>query len=115
MKRREFITLLGGAAGRWPIVARGEQAGRTYKLAFLVPVSRDSPAIAAFFDELHLNGFIEGPKSECHTGRVRSPQRAECGGGDGVGQVSPRRDPQRRRCGYQGSTASDFGRDPYLA
>jgi hypothetical protein len=60
VRRREFITLLGGAAAAWPTVARGEQAGRTYKLAFLVPVSRDSPAIAAFFDELHLNGFIEG-------------------------------------------------------
>ena len=79
MRRREFITLLGGAATTWPIVARGEQAGRTYKLAFLVPVSRDSPAIAAFFDELHLNGFIEGQNlSVIPNGfEVRNEQSAE--------------------------------------
>ena len=78
MRRREFITLLGGAAG-WPLAARGEQAGRTYKLAFLVPVSRDSPAIAAFFDELHLNGFIEGQNlSVIPDGfEVRNEQSAE--------------------------------------
>jgi putative ABC transport system substrate-binding protein len=79
VKRREFIALLGGTAAAWPTVARGEQAGRTYKLAFLVPVSRDSPAIAAFFDELHVNGFIEGQNlSVVPDGfEVRNEQSAE--------------------------------------
>jgi putative tryptophan/tyrosine transport system substrate-binding protein len=60
MKRREFITLLGGAAATWPIAARAQQAGRTYRLGFLLPSARHTAAVEALFDELRLNGFIEG-------------------------------------------------------
>ena len=59
MKRREFITLLGGAAA-WPAVARAQQSGRTYHLSLFVPFRRDLPAYGAFFDELRLNGYVEG-------------------------------------------------------
>ena len=60
MRRREFITLLGGAAAAWPLAAWAQQSDRTYRLGFLIPTSRQTPAVAAFFDELRLNGFIEG-------------------------------------------------------
>lgn len=60
MRRREFITLIGGAVVGWPLAVRAQQPGRTYRLAFLSPVVRDSPAVAAFFDELRLAGFVEG-------------------------------------------------------
>jgi putative ABC transport system substrate-binding protein len=59
MRRREFIGILSGAAA-WPIAVRAQEPGRTYRLGFLVPAGRDSPAIGAFLDELRLNGFIEG-------------------------------------------------------
>src|SRR6516164_10171335 len=60
MKRREFITLLGGAATAWPLAARAQEVGRIYRLGFLIPSSRDAPAVTAFFDELRHNGFVEG-------------------------------------------------------
>jgi putative ABC transport system substrate-binding protein len=58
--RREFLTLLGGGAAAWPLVARGQESGRTYRLGFLLPSARQTPALEAFFDELRLNGFVEG-------------------------------------------------------
>jgi putative tryptophan/tyrosine transport system substrate-binding protein len=59
MKRRDFITLLGGAVA-WPMAVCAQEAGRTYSVGFLIPSARESPAVMAFFDELRLNGFVEG-------------------------------------------------------
>ncbi len=60
MNRRALLTLLGGAAAAWPVVARGQESGRTYRLGVLVPAPRQSSAVIAFFDELRANGFVEG-------------------------------------------------------
>lgn len=60
LKRREFITLVGGLVVASPFTARAQEPGRTYRLGFLNPVGRQAPAVLAFFDELRLNGFIEG-------------------------------------------------------
>jgi putative ABC transport system substrate-binding protein len=59
MRRREFIALVGSAAA-WPLAARAQDAGRTYRIGFLLPSPRDSPAVVAMFDQLRLNGFVEG-------------------------------------------------------
>src|SRR5215470_6577771 len=58
LRRREFMSLLGGAAA-WPVAARAQDAGRTYRIGFLQPTLRDSPPTRAFLDELRLNGFVE--------------------------------------------------------
>ena len=60
MRRREFITLLGGAGVAWPLAARAQEAGRTYRVGGLSATPRNSPGVAAMFYELKRLGFIEG-------------------------------------------------------
>jgi putative tryptophan/tyrosine transport system substrate-binding protein len=60
MRRREFITLVGGTAVAWPFGVRAQEPGRTYRIAGLTPSSRDGPHYAALFAELGRLGFIEG-------------------------------------------------------
>jgi putative ABC transport system substrate-binding protein len=61
MERREFITLLGGAAA-WPLAARAQQSGRVYRIGVL----ETSPAASntANFDALRKGlrelGYVEG-------------------------------------------------------
>jgi putative ABC transport system substrate-binding protein len=63
VKRRQFITLVGGAAA-WPIAARAQQAERVRRIGNLMNVAetdRESPArIAAFAEGLQQAGWIDG-------------------------------------------------------
>jgi len=61
MKRREFITLLGGAAAT-PRTARAQQSGKIYRIGFLAgdPGIPSQPSGRAFLDGLREGGFIEG-------------------------------------------------------
>ena len=59
MRRREFIGLAGAAAA-WPLMARAQDAGRTYRVGFLTAAERNSGYFEAMFESLRQSGFIEG-------------------------------------------------------
>lgn len=59
MRRRKFLGLIGGALSV-PFIARAQEPGHTYRIGFLIPARRQTPPVAAFFDELRVNGFVEG-------------------------------------------------------
>jgi ABC-type uncharacterized transport system substrate-binding protein len=59
IRRRECLGLLA-AAGAWPLVARAQQAGRTYRLGILHNQGPQSPQFPPFYDELRRLGFVEG-------------------------------------------------------
>jgi putative ABC transport system substrate-binding protein len=64
MRRREFITLLGGAAAPWPLTARAQQGERKRRIGVLSPVAADNPLgkarIAALLQGLHELGWTDG-------------------------------------------------------
>jgi putative tryptophan/tyrosine transport system substrate-binding protein len=64
VKRREFITLLGGAVAGWPLAARAQQAGATRRIGALIAFAKDDPdteeRLAAFRQGLAKRGWVEG-------------------------------------------------------
>ena len=64
MRRREFITLLGGAAAAWPLAARAQQAERVRLIGVLMNITADDlpqrANIAAFQQVMAQSGWTDG-------------------------------------------------------
>ncbi len=67
MRRRAFITLLGGATATWPLAARAQQPARMKRIAVVTPATKVSEIslsgrvyYRAFFEELSRLGYVEG-------------------------------------------------------
>jgi putative ABC transport system substrate-binding protein len=71
MRRRAFITVLGGAAVTWPVVALAQQRERVRRVGVLLPASADDPEfqvrLAAFHQGLGQLGWIVGQNVRIET------------------------------------------------
>jgi putative tryptophan/tyrosine transport system substrate-binding protein len=68
MKRRDFITLLGGAAAVWPLAARAQRGERMRRIGVLMDIAEENPAakgwVEAFEMQLGVAGWQKGRNLE---------------------------------------------------
>jgi putative ABC transport system substrate-binding protein len=83
LKRRDFITLIGGAAAASPLAARAQQGDRTRRVGVLMSFTENDPEgqtfVAAFREELQKLGWMDGRN-------IRIDTRWATPGDDGLGQ-----------------------------
>jgi putative ABC transport system substrate-binding protein len=82
VKRRDFITLLGGAAAAWPVAARAQQGDRVRRLGWLLPFEESDSVGNAWMDAFKRGlaqlGWIEGRNLRIDVRRnPKTPEQAQ--------------------------------------
>jgi putative tryptophan/tyrosine transport system substrate-binding protein len=71
MKRREFITLVGGVAAGWPLIARAQQPERVRRVGVLMAAAADDPEyqarVVAFRQSLQQLGWVDSRNVQVDT------------------------------------------------
>jgi putative ABC transport system substrate-binding protein len=95
MKRREFITFLGGAAATWPLTVRAQERRQLIGVLSGFSTSNLLFALPALFKELKNAGFVEGKNVSIETRWAEQicEGLAVCGAEDPQSPVMPARDP----------------------
>jgi putative tryptophan/tyrosine transport system substrate-binding protein len=79
MKRREFITLIGGAAAAWPLKARAQQPERMRRIGVLLPAAAENAEwqarAGAFLQALALLGWTIGSNVRIDTRWATMPPK----------------------------------------
>ena len=80
MKRREFITLIGGAAAAWPLAARAQQpAKKILRVGTVSALQQSSPQWAAFMRRMAELGYEEGKNFVFDFGPAANEEEYETG------------------------------------
>src|SRR5665647_918155 len=87
MKRREFLTLVGGGAVGWPFAAQAQQPERMRRIAVLMPFSENDPEVrarfAAFKQRLKDLGWTDGRNVQIdHRFTDENTERIRIGAGE---------------------------------
>jgi putative tryptophan/tyrosine transport system substrate-binding protein len=77
MNKRDFITLLGGAAVAWPLAARAQQGERMRRIGMLLTAAADDPEslarVGAFLQALAQLGWTIGRSASIPAGAQAMP------------------------------------------
>jgi putative ABC transport system substrate-binding protein len=113
MRRREFISLLGGAAAAWPLAARAQQTGSMRRIGVLVGYTENDPTahprLAAFQQGLNELGWREGRNIRIDIRfAAADPERMRSYAAELVGMA-----PERDSCNDDPSHSSPAATNPH--